>query len=105
MPKGVEWFYVALEGGRVIGFSHISHSRMRWELLRIYLLPEYLGKGIGKKLLSLGEEFLGRRKVRRYFVSAHAKNRRAIEFYLRNGFVRTKSKDKGGEIYFQKNLL
>jgi GNAT superfamily N-acetyltransferase len=104
MRKGVEWFYVALEGGRVIGFSHLSHGRMGWELLRIYLLPEYMGKGIGRKLLLLGEAFLGRRRVRRYIVSAHAKNRRAREFYLRNEFVRTKGKDKGGEIYFEKKL-
>ena len=102
---GVDWFYVVLEGKRVIGFSHIRHSRMGWELLRIYLLPEYIGKGVGKKLLSFGELFLRRKKVNRYIVSAHAKNRLAIEFYLRNGFSRSKGKDKGGEIYFEKNLL
>jgi GNAT superfamily N-acetyltransferase len=78
---------------------------MGWELLRIYLLPEYIGKGVGKKLLSFGESFLRRKKVNRYIVSAHAKNRLAIEFYLRNGFSRSKGKDKGGEIYFEKNLL
>ena len=103
--KGIDWFYVALEGKRVIGYSHITQGRMGWELLRIYLLPEYIGKGIGKKLLSLGESFLRRKKVRRYIVSAHAKNRLAIGFYLRNGFARVKGKDKAGEIYFEKNLL
>jgi GNAT superfamily N-acetyltransferase len=104
IQKGVDWFYVALDGKRVIGFSHISQGRMGWELLRIYLLPEYIGKGIGKKLLSLGESFLRRKKVSRYIVSAHAKNRLAAAFYLRNGFSRVRAKDKGGEIYFEKHL-
>ncbi len=102
--KGVDWFYLALEGKRIIGYSHISQGRMGWELLRIYLLPECIGKGIGTKLLSLGESFLRRKKVSRYVVTAHAKNTPAIAFYLRNGFARVKGKDKAGEVCFEKNL-
>ncbi len=86
-------FHVALDGNRVIGYSHVGKSRAGWELLRIYLLPRYIGKGIGKRLLHLNERFLKNRGVRRYFVYSHARNRLGMSFYRRNGFVRMKRKD------------
>ncbi len=86
-------FHVALDGNRVIGYSHVGKSRAGWELLRIYLLPRYIGKGIGKRLLHLNERFLKNRGARRYFVYAHARNRLSTSFYRRNGFARMKGKD------------
>ncbi len=41
----------------------------------------------------------------RYIVTAHAENRLAIKFYLRNGFSRAEGKDKGSEVFFEKKLL
>jgi ribosomal protein S18 acetylase RimI-like enzyme len=63
-----------------------------------------MGKGIGKKLLQLGEKFLRTKKANRYVVCAHRKNRRALEFYVRNGFARTPRKDRKGEVYLEKKL-
>jgi GNAT superfamily N-acetyltransferase len=104
LRKGDDWFCVALEGERLIGFSHIGRSEVGWELLRIYLLPRYVGKGIGKRLLQLGEKFLQTKMARRYYVSAHRRNTLAVEFYIRNGFTRVPSKDAAGEVYLEKKL-
>ena len=102
--RGYDWFYVAVDGNRVVGYSHITRGRMGWELLRIYLLPRYMGKGIGKKLLQLGERFLRRKKADGYYVFAHRRNRPAVQFYARNGFVRASRKDTRGEVCLEKRL-
>jgi ribosomal protein S18 acetylase RimI-like enzyme len=67
-------------------------------------LPKYIGKGIGRKLLQLGEEFLRAKMAKRYYVSAHRKNRLAVEFYIRSGFTRAPGRDAGGEVYLEKRL-
>ena len=104
LRKGDDWFYVALEGNRLIGFSHLTRRRKRWELLRIYLLPKYMGKGIGKKLLQLGEEFLRRKMAKGYYVFAIRRNRPAMKFYTRNGFTRVRRRDTRGEVCLEKKL-
>jgi ribosomal protein S18 acetylase RimI-like enzyme len=104
LQKSEDWFYVALEGNSVVGISELTHTRKGWELLRIYVLPRYMGKGIGKKLLQLGEKFLALRKVRRYHVFAIRKNRPAVKFYIRNGFTRDPAKDRKGEVCLEKRL-
>jgi len=98
-------FHIALDENRIIGYSHVSNGKLGWELQRIYLLPRYMGKGIGGKLLHLNERFLRTRGVGRYFIWAHAENRLGILFYRRNGFVRMKRKDEGPtSICFVKRL-
>jgi ribosomal protein S18 acetylase RimI-like enzyme len=77
---------------------------MGWELVRIYVLPEYIGKGIGKRLLRLGENFLRRKKANEYCVFAHRRNRPAVRFYIRNGFTRVSRKDTGGEVCLEKKI-
>ena len=104
LRKGEDWFYVVLEDERLFGFSHITHTKTGWELLRIYLLPEHKGKGIGKKLLQLGERFLRRKRAREYCVFAYRKNRPAVEFYIRNGFTRAPGRDAGEEVCLEKKL-
>ncbi len=105
IKKGHACFHVALDGNSIIGYSHVGKSKAGWELLRIYLLPRYIGKGIGRKLLCLNERFLRRKGIRRYFVYAHARNRLGILFYRRNDFVRMKRKDEGPtSICFVKQL-
>ena len=93
--KGDDVFYLALDGRRVIGYSHVGERIQRWELFRIYLLPEFVGKVIGKKLLHLGERFLRRKGARSYYLYVHARNSLGRQFHLRNGFERVKEKDRG----------
>ena len=100
--KGNDAFYVAVDNRKTVGYSHVGKAKFGWELHRIYLLPRYIGKGIGKKLLQQGERFLKSKKAKQYFVLVHPKNRLGIKFYLRNGFA--KFKKKGSSIYLKKKL-
>jgi len=106
--KGQECFYVALSRGRVIGFCAVGKSmraRKGWRLYRIYLEPAYMGKGIGKRLLTLSEQFLRRKKAGSYSLYVHSKNKMAKRFYLKNGFIRAAALDMGRtEVCFIKFL-
>jgi len=61
-------------------------------------------KGIGKKLLQLGENFLRCKMAERYYVYAIRRNRLALQFYTQNGFRRTPRRDAGGEVCLEKIL-
>ena len=93
--KGADWFYVALEDGDVIGYAHVGKRRAGWELFRIYLLPRYIGKGIGKRLMQLCEKALKGKRANSYFLFVHSGNKLGKAFYLRNGFIRVKSRNRG----------
>jgi ribosomal protein S18 acetylase RimI-like enzyme len=104
-------FRIALDGAKLIGYVNGGRasgtwrllkflpkeagSVSGWELFRIYLLPEYIGKGIGKELLRQWEEFLREKKAKKYSVHIEPKNKLGRRFYLRNGFVRARELDRG----------
>ena len=102
--RGQSQFYLAIENERIIGYSNAGKGEWGWELYRIYLLPEYIGRGIGKKLLQLAEDFLRKKRAKKYHLYAYVKNKPAIEFYYRNSFERLKEKDKPPEICMEKKL-
>lgn len=105
IQRGDSQFYLAIDGRKIIGYSNVRKDRSGWELYRIYLLPEYIGKGVGKKLLLLGEQFFRKKRARKYHLYVYVKNKLGLEFYLRNGFVRMKQKDRGRlELYLEKKL-
>lgn len=91
---GKAFFYVAESEGRVIGFAHIGDRGNGWELLKIYLLPEHMGSGIGTRFIQLGEHFLRTKKAQKYIVFVHKDNLQAIGFYRRNDFVHDPDLDK-----------
>src|SRR5690242_16451211 len=66
IKKGDSQFYLATDKGKIVGYSNAGPGSWGWELYRIYLLPEYIGKGVGKKLLLLAEDFLRSKKARKY---------------------------------------
>ena len=82
------WKNPSRSGGKVYRISG-------WELQRTYLLPEYIGQGIGRKLLDRWERFLRGKRAGRYYVTYNSKNRLARDFYSRNGFTRAKELDDG----------
>lgn len=85
--KGEMFFEVAEENKNIIGFCNIEiKADDKAELLRIYLKPLYIGKGVGKKLLLHGEEFLISKGVRKLYCYAHKENKLGRQFYLKNGF-------------------
>ncbi len=92
--SGKSFFYVAESDRLVIGFCHIGDRGQGWELLRIYLLPDYMGTGIGTRFVQLGEHFLRTKKASKYVAFVHKDNLPAIGFYRRNDFVREPDLDK-----------
>ena len=101
------FFQAAFDSGELVGYlnggrvrrqeprSTEPRNNLHWELYRIYLLPEYIGRGIGKEMLHHWDEFLRERKADRYCVYIEPKNKLGNDFYLRNGFVRAKELDRG----------
>ena len=105
IQKGEAQFYLATEKGKIIGYSNTGPGVWGWELYRIYLLPEYIGKGVGKRLLLLCEDFLRGKKARKYHAYVWEKNKAALDFYKRNGFARLEGKNKNKvEICIEKKL-
>ena len=82
---------VCLENGGYIGTSCFSRSRMpqypdAGEVISIYLLPEYIGKGYGRRLMEAVMEELGKQGFREAFLWVLEENTRARHFYERFGF-------------------
>jgi diamine N-acetyltransferase len=105
IKKGDSQFYLATDKGKIVGYSNAGPGIWSWELYRIYLLPEYIGKGVGKKLLLLAEDFLRSKKARKYHLSVWQENKAALDFYKRNGFVKLEAKNKNRvEVCLEKKL-
>lgn len=82
---------VMLEGGGIIGTSSYAASRYAdmqgyGEIISIYLLPEYMGKGYGKALLLAAIEGLERLGYKDIFLWVLEENEKARGFYERWGF-------------------
>ena len=83
---------VLLENGRIIGTAAICKSRWEkysdyGEIVSIYLLPEYIGKGYGASLLEKCVEELKNLGFDRILLWVLEENSRARSFYERNGFT------------------
>lgn len=83
---------VIVEDGKLIGTSSYSRSRNSefegyGEIISIYLLPEYVGKGYGKKLLHAVASELAKLGYHDIFLWVLEENRRARNFYEKEGLV------------------
>ncbi len=82
---------VMLDGGKPVGTSSVGPSR--WpehpefgEIVSLYLLPEYMGRGCGRTLLEAAVQELEDRGFRDILLWVLEKNRRARSFYEKHGF-------------------
>ena len=85
---------VCVDDGRIVGTSSFSKSRFeqfQWwgEIISIYLLPEYIGKGYGKILMEATLLELKRQGYENVFLWVLEENIRARDFYERFGFFPT----------------
>ena len=83
---------VMTDGGRIIGTA--GFCRSRWEqypdfgeIVSIYFLPEYIGKGYGTQLLNRCTEELNKLGFSKILLWVLEENTRARAFYERNGFL------------------
>lgn len=80
-----EEFYVCQAEEKAIGFTSINEKKDLMRLEKLYVLPEFHGRGVGRSLLS----FVEKEAVVRGFDTIELNvNRRnvACDFYLKNGF-------------------
>lgn len=83
---------VMLEDERIIGTSTYCASRFKdmpdyGEIVSIYLLPEYFGRGYGRPLLKAGMDGLRHLGYADIFLWVLEDNARARRFYERCGFA------------------
>ena len=107
---------VMAEGGRLLGTSSVCPSRWEGcpgfgEIVSLYLLPEYMGRGFGKALLEAAVEALAGQGFREVLLWVLEENRRARRFYERAGFScsgeRREDKMGGklfGEVFYRRSL-
>ena len=83
---------VALAGDKVIGWCDVRReffpSRAHRGTLGMGLLPEWRGRGVGRRLLEATLAQARRSGFKRIELDVHADNPRAISLYERAGFVR-----------------
>ena len=83
---------VCLEDGQIIGTSSFCESRFDvfegyGEIISIYLLPEYVGKGCGRQLMERALSELRKQRYTKAFLWVLEENNRARAFYEKIGFV------------------
>ena len=83
---------VCVEEGRIIGTGCFGKSRFgqypdAGEIISIYFLPEYMGKGYGSRLIKYMLDELQKQGFRQVFLRVLEENVRARRFYEKNGFT------------------
>ena len=78
------------EDGKILGFIYGTVLFEDGELMKIAILPEYRGQGLG---FTLTENFLQGAKLRgaeRVFLEVRASNLPALQLYQKHGFEKTR---------------
>lgn len=88
-----EIIYIALDKEKVIGYlagsiniqgSYVTKSLA--EIDNMFVLEQYRKYGIGTKLINAFKNYCSQNKIEELKVTASAKNKNAIGFYMKNGF-------------------
>ncbi len=104
IQSGSMFFDVAERGSTIIGFCNLGINNQSAELYRIYLLPAFIGRGIGRKMLESCEAFVAGRGRNSYFCFVHKGNEVGKRFYLKSGFRHIPEKDREDEWFMEKDI-
>ena len=104
IEQNTMYFGIAEHKANIVGFCNIFVRDATAELLRIYILPTVIGKGIGSQLLADGERFLVEKHINSYHCFVHSKNELGKQFYLHSGFTHISSRDTESEWCMEKSL-
>jgi ribosomal protein S18 acetylase RimI-like enzyme len=88
-------FYFAKFGDEIMGYLKINHGEAQKESIgqntleveRIYVLKKFHGKKIGQFLLNYALEIAKKKNIDWVWLGVWEHNQRAINFYIKNGFV------------------
>jgi ribosomal protein S18 acetylase RimI-like enzyme len=86
MSKGVTWLAI-MDGDNMIGFASAgSYGEGVMKLHKLYLLPEYHGRGIGARALNEVEHIAQAAHAARLVLNVNKHNTKAIQAYQRAGW-------------------
>ena len=88
-------FYFARIDEKIIGYLKVNFGKAQTdfkdddsiEIERVYVLSEFHGKDVGKKLLDKAIEISREKNAKSVWLGVWEKNYKAIRFYHKNGFV------------------
>ncbi len=103
VEEGTISLNLAFSNGKPIGFCHVG-KKQEFELLRIYVLPRWIGHGAGKELLHEGERWILASRGTEYITRVQKRNTLGIRFYERSGFTRDESLDRDDQLCYRKQL-
>lgn len=88
LARGISYDRMLL-GSELIGFASYGPTQALGEmkLHKLYLAPEFHGKGYGSKFLKHVESTVSRRGCKTLVLTVNKNNHRAISSYKRNGFT------------------
>lgn len=87
--QGVECYYVAKEGDKIIGSSQLDKGRRRFSHkaeFAISVLKDYWGKGVSTALFNTVLDYAKANGIRKINLEVRKDNLRAINFYKKHGF-------------------
>lgn len=108
---GDEFLVADREDGSIVGFVHvapITGEDDAFDLVRIYLVPEEWGAGLGTRLLDRAEERIRERGAERLRLTVVADNDMGVGFYESRGFERIEEREDaalGGQEYVYEQEL
>lgn len=89
-------FYFAYHGKDLVGYIKLNVSEAQSdlkgedsiELERIYVIHEFQGQGIGKRMLAHAKRLAAKTTKKFLWLGVWEKNQGAIKFYMQNGFAK-----------------
>lgn len=96
MKHPASTFLVAAQKNQIIGYTKVNltpaqtdiHDPESLEIARLYVLEDFLGSGLGKKLLDRAIHFAQQKSKKYVWLGVWERNQRAIRFYEKNGFAK-----------------
>jgi len=96
-------FLVIRDRNKVVGCAGVKKLTDEIvEFKRMYILPEYRGKGLGKKLIEVRLECCRSENFKKVVLDTTTRNTKAIKLFKMFGFQETKR--EGEKIFFEKDL-
>lgn len=85
--RGGGMFWIALDADRVVGCVGVTLHGTECELHRLYLLPEYRGRRLGRRLLETAMDHGRQSGINRMIAWSDVKLPDAHKLYLKLGFT------------------